>query len=904
MELTKNFDHKSAERKWYDHWLEKKYFSSTPDDREPYTVVMPPPNVTGILHMGHCLNNTIQDILIRRARMQGKNACWVPGTDHASIATEAKVVQMLREKGINKSALTRDEFLKYAWEWKEQYGGIILQQLRKLGCSADWDRTTFTMDPVYYNAVISVFVDLHNKGYIYRGKRMINWDPKAKTALSDEEVIRKEVKSKLYYVKYFLARETSDVNREIPPTDDSRLTTHDFITIATVRPETILGDTAIAVNPNDERYKHLHGRFAFVPLIDRRIPIIIDEYVEMDFGTGALKITPAHDKNDYQIGEKHGLEIIDTMNDDGTMSEAAQLYIGEDRFEVRKKIVKELEARGHLVKVEDYTNQIGFSERTDVVVEDRLSLQWWVDMKKLYKPALEAVTDEGIKFYPAKFKNLYRNWMENIRDWCISRQLWWGHRIPAWYDEEGNVYVAKDKLQAASLMLQAKGTNDSTSLQLEAYSLKLHQDEDVLDTWFSSWLWPFEVFKGYSNPGNADIKYYYPTNTLVTAPEIIFFWVARMIMAGFEYMKWKPFSDVYFTGIVRDELGRKMSKQLGNSPDLLALIDKYGADAVRFGIMISSPAGNDLLFDVKEESTLKQGSFFINKMWNALKLVKMWEGRQAASDKPQAASFAVDWFENRLNQVKEEIEGSYKDFRLSEILKTIYSLIWDDFCSWYLEWAKPGFEESIDTNVYDKTVGFFEELMQMLHPFMPFVTEDIYHQLKERKEGDDLTIKRMKEYRIQNSEVLKQGELLKEVITAIRDARNKTQLKPKDQVKLHIQAANTSVYKNIENFLQKQVNAESVGYVTEAVPNSINVVVQKDKFFIESENQADASSQKEQLQKDLNYFQGFLASVEKKLGNERFVQNAKPEVVEVERRKKADAEAKIKAIKESLESLN
>ena len=904
MELTKNFDHKSAERKWYDHWLEKKYFSSTPDDREPYTVVMPPPNVTGILHMGHCLNNTIQDILIRRARMQGKNACWVPGTDHASIATEAKVVQMLREKGINKSALTRDEFLKYAWEWKEQYGGIILQQLRKLGCSADWDRTTFTMDPVYYNAVISVFVDLHNKGYIYRGKRMINWDPKAKTALSDEEVIRKEVKSKLYYVKYFLARETSDVNREIPPTDDSRLTTHDFITIATVRPETILGDTAIAVNPNDERYKHLHGRFAFVPLINRRIPIIIDEYVEMDFGTGALKITPAHDKNDYQIGEKHGLEIIDTMNDDGTMSEAAQLYIGEDRFEVRKKIVKELEARGHLVKVEDYTNQVGFSERTDVVVEDRLSLQWWVDMKKLYKPALEAVTDEGIKFYPAKFKNLYRNWMENIRDWCISRQLWWGHRIPAWYDEEGNVYVAKDKLQAASLMLQAKGTNDSTSLQLEAYSLKLHQDEDVLDTWFSSWLWPFEVFKGYSNSGNADIKYYYPTNTLVTAPEIIFFWVARMIMAGFEYMKWKPFSDVYYTGIVRDELGRKMSKQLGNSPDLLALIDKYGADAVRFGIMISSPAGNDLLFDVKEESTLKQGSFFINKMWNALKLVKMWEGRQAASDKPQAASFAVDWFENRLNQVKEEIEGSYKDFRLSEILKTIYSLIWDDFCSWYLEWTKPGFEESIDTNVYDKTVGFFEELMQMLHPFMPFVTEDIYHQLKERKEGDDLTIKRMKEYRIQNSEVLKQGELLKEVITAIRDARNKTQLKPKDQVKLHIQAANTSVYKNIENFLQKQVNAESVGYVTEAVPNSINVVVQKDKFFIESENQADASSQKEQLQKDLNYFQGFLASVEKKLGNERFVQNAKPEVVEVERRKKADAEAKIKAIKESLESLN
>ena len=909
MEVTKNFDHNLAERKWYAHWLENKYFASTPDDREPYTIVMPPPNVTGILHMGHCLNNTIQDILIRRARMQGKNACWVPGTDHASIATEAKVVQMLREKGINKSTLTRDEFLEYAWQWKEQYGGIILQQLRKLGCSADWDRTTFTMDPVYYKAVISVFVDLHSKGYIYRGKRMINWDPKAKTALSDEEVIRKEVQSKLYYVKYFLDRETANGKRETLATHDSRLTTNDFITIATVRPETILGDTAIAVNPNDERYKHLHGKFALVPLINRRIPIITDEYVEMDFGTGALKITPAHDKNDYQIGEKHGLQIIDTMNDDGTMSEAAQLYVGEDRFEVRKKIVKELEARGHLAKVEDYTNQIGFSERTDVVVEDRLSLQWWVNMKKLYKPALEAVIEEEIKFYPAKFKNLYRNWMENIRDWCISRQLWWGHRIPAWYDEEGNVYVAKTeedaKLQAASYKLKAQKTNiQSEVLQHEASSIKLTQDDDVLDTWFSSWLWPFEVFKGYSSPGNADIEYYYPTNTLITAPEIIFFWVARMIMSGFEYMKEKPFSDVYFTGIVRDELGRKMSKQLGNSPDLLGLIHKYGADAVRFGIMISSPAGNDLLFDVKEESTLKQGSFFINKVWNALKLVRMWEGRRSAPGKPQTASFAVDWFDNRLNEAKEEIEGLYKEFKLSEILKTIYSLIWDDFCSWYLEWAKPGFEESIDSNVYNKTVEFFEELMQLLHPFMPFVTEEVYHQLKERKESDDLTIRRMKDYKVQDHQVLKQGALLKEVITSIRDARNKAQLKPKDQIKLHIQTANTGVFKNIENILQKQVNAGSVGYVTEAVSNSINVVVQKDKFFIGSEGHADTSSQKEQLQKDLLYFQGFLSSVEKKLGNERFVQNAKPEVVEVERKKKADAEAKIKAIRESLESLN
>jgi valyl-tRNA synthetase len=907
MELTKNFDHKSAERKWYDHWLEKKYFNSTPDDREPYTVVMPPPNVTGILHMGHCLNNTIQDILIRRARMQGKNACWVPGTDHASIATEAKVVQMLREKGINKSTLTRDEFLKYAWEWKEQYGGIILQQLRKLGCSADWDRTTFTMDPAYYNAVISVFVDLHNKGYIYRGKRMINWDPKAKTALSDEEVIRKEVQSKLYFLRYQLSDEKGNPVSFAPSGDGG-------ITIATVRPETILGDTAIAVNPNDERYKHLHGKFALVPLIDRPIPIITDEYVEMDFGTGALKITPAHDKNDYQIGEKHGLEIIDTMNDDGTMSEAAQLYIGEDRFDVRKKIVKELEAKGHLVKVEDYTNQIGFSERTDVVVEDRLSLQWWVDMKKIYKPALDTVVDEEIKFYPAKFKNLYRNWMENIRDWCISRQLWWGHRIPAWYDEEGNVYVAKDKLQAASLMLQAKEINDTTSLQLEAYSLKLHQDEDVLDTWFSSWLWPFEVFKGYSNPGNADIKYYYPTNTLVTAPEIIFFWVARMIMAGFEYMKEKPFSDVYFTGIVRDELGRKMSKQLGNSPDLLALIDKYGADAVRFGIMISSPAGNDLLFDVKEESTLKQGSFFINKMWNALKLVKIWEGKQAASSKPQATSFAVDWFESRLNQVKEEIEGSYKDFRLSEILKTIYSLIWDDFCSWYLEWVKPAyakasadkpeFEESIDTNVYNKTVEFFEELMQLLHPFMPFVTEDIYHQLKERKEGDDLMLRQYSRIGNKIPEILKLGEILKSDISSIRDAKNKNNMSPKEKIKIEIEAKYPNLYEQIESILMKQLNAESINYIAQTQTGALTILGYEAKIHITSEKEIDTTTQKEQLQKDLNYFEGFLASVEKKLGNERFVQNAKPEVVEVEKRKKADAEAKIKAIKESLESLN
>jgi valyl-tRNA synthetase len=908
MELTKNFEHSQAERKWYDHWLQKRYFNSKPDGREPYTIVIPPPNVTGILHMGHCLNNTIQDILIRRARMLGKNACWVPGTDHASIATEAKVVQMLRERGINKSSLSREEFLNYAWKWREEYGGIILKQLEKLGCSLDWDRTTFTMDPHYYDSVISVFVDLYNKGYIYRGKRMINWDPKAKTALSDEEVIRKEVKSKLYYIRYYIERETSDVNREINSTHDSPLTTHDYITIATVRPETILGDTAIAVNPNDERYKQFYGKFAFVPLINRRIPIIADEYVEMEFGTGALKITPAHDKNDYQIGEKHGLEIIDTMNDDGTMNEAAQLYIGEDRFEVRKKIIKELEAEGHLVKIEDYINQIGFSERTDVVVEDRLSLQWWVDMKKLYKPALDAVMSDEIKFYPAKFKNLYRNWMENIRDWCISRQLWWGHRIPAWYDDEGRFVVARNEEEARSQFAISNRRSGDSLPHHSPLTTHLRQDEDVVDTWFSSWLWPFEVFKGYSNPGNADIKYYYPTNTLVTAPEIIFFWVARMITAGFEYMHEKPFSDVYFTGIVRDELGRKMSKQLGNSPDLLVMIDKYSADAVRFGIMISSPAGNDLLFDVKEESTVKQGSFFINKIWNALKLVRSWESRIGSRESGvqsllPAQNFAVDWFESRLNQVKAEIEESYKDFRLSEILKTIYSLIWDDFCSWYLEWIKPAINESIDSNVYTKTVEFFEELMQLLHPFMPFATEEIYHQLKDREEGDDLTIKQQLAIGNIQLEILKLGEVLKNDITSIRDVRNKNNISPKEEIKIEIEAKYPGLYEQVEPILKKQTNAKSINYVVRTQTGSLTVLGYEAKIHITSDKKIDIVAQKQQLKKDLEYFEGFLSSVEKKLTNERFVQNAKPEVIEIERKKKADAEAKIKAIRESLSEL-
>jgi valyl-tRNA synthetase len=874
MELPKNFDHQTAEQKWYSHWLNKRYFHSEPDDREPYTVVIPPPNVTGVLHMGHCLNNTIQDILVRRARMQGKNACWVPGTDHASIATEAKVVHMLRERGISKSNLSRDAFLKYAWEWKEKYGGIILQQLKKLGCSLDWDRTAFTMDPDYYQSVISVFIDLYKKGYIYRGKRMINWDPKAKTALSDEEVIRRETQQKLYYLRYKI--EGSE----------------EFVVIATVRPETIMGDTAICVHPKDERYTQLHGKFVFVPLINRRIPVITDEYVTMDFGTGALKVTPAHDMNDYQLGQKHSLEVIDIFNDDGTLNEAAQLLIGEDRFEARKKIIALLEEAGHLVKTEDYSSEVGYSERTDSVVEPRLSLQWWVDMKKIAGPALDAVVQDEINFYPGKFKNLYRHWMENIKDWCISRQLWWGHRIPAWYAPDGSFAVAATKEEAYT---QLKNNNPQLSID------ELLQDEDCLDTWFSSWLWPFEVFKGYSNPGNAAVQYYYPTSTLVTAPEIIFFWVARMIMAGLEYMHEIPFRDVYFTGIVRDKQGRKMSKSLGNSPDLLGLIDQYGADAVRFGIMISSPAGNDLLWD---EASNEQGSHFINKIWNALKLVKMWEGRVEAGVAPLATEhFAVRWFEQRLLQARTEIETLYKDFRLSEILKTIYSLVWDDFCSWYLEWVKPGFEQPVEESVYNKTIFFFEELMQLLHPFMPFITEEIYHLLKERKEGDDLTIKTLLPPAMPDQLMLADGKRLQEMISALRDARNKNHLKPKETIKLHFQSANENSLQNIKTILLKQVNAESLSLVNAAVPNTFAVVVQQDKFYIETAAAADTASQKEQLQKDLDYLKGFLLSVDKKLSNERFLQNAKPEIIALEKKKKTDTEARIKILEESLQQL-
>jgi len=869
MELSKNFNPAEVDSKWYQHWVDRGYFHSEPNDKPAYTVVIPPPNVTGVLHMGHCLNNTIQDILVRRARMQGMNPCWVPGTDHASIATEAKVVAMLRERGIAKSSLTRDKFLGYAWEWKEKYGGIILQQLRKMGCSLDWERTSFTMDPAYYESVIHVFVDLYEKGKIYRGKRMINWDVRAKTALSDEEVIHKEVNGKMYHIRYKL---------DIPGDE--------YITIATVRPETIFGDTAICVHPKDERYKHLVGKFAFVPMINRRIPIITDDYIDIEFGTGALKVTPAHDINDFNLGQKHGLEVIETLHEDGTMNEAAPMYIGKDRLEVRKIIAADLEASGNLVKLEDYVNQVGFSERTDAVVEPRLSLQWWVDMKKLAAPALEAVMSDEIQFHPAKFKNVYRHWMEGIKDWCISRQLWWGHRIPAWYDEEGNVYVAKSEEEVRTKFPATKGKT-------------LTQDADCLDTWFSSWLWPIEVFKGMSNPNNAEINYYYPTSTLVTAPEIIFFWVARMIMAGEEYMGKIPFKDVYFTGIVRDKQGRKMSKSLGNSPDLLGLIDQYGADAVRFGIMIASPAGNDLLFD---ESTLEQGRNFNSKLWNAAKLLKMWEPRIShEGEVPEDAAFAMDWFQAKLSSTQIEVDGMLKEFRLSEALKTIYGLIWDDYCSWYLEWIKPGFEQNIHADVYNRSIDFYDTLLQLLHPFMPFITEELHHALKTQTE--DLCVKEYEPIQKVNESVLNAGALLKNVISTLRDARNKNQIKPKEAIDLHIQSAQNEIYKSIQNILAKQINAKSIAFTNSAIGSSIVVAYEKDKFYLVAEQAINTESLKENLLKDLAHQEGFLASVEKKLSNEKFVQNAKPEVLAVEQKKKADALARIQTIQESLAQL-
>ncbi|MCZ2222858.1 MAG: valine--tRNA ligase [Chitinophagales bacterium] len=887
MELTKNFEPQQIDNKWYSHWVNKGYFNSDVDTtKEPYTIVIPPPNVTGVLHMGHCLNNTIQDILIRRARMMGKNACWIPGTDHASIATEAKVVQMLRERGITKSSLTREEFLKYAWEWKEKYGGIILQQLKKLGCSLDWNRVNFTMDDDYYKSVIKTFIQLYNDGIIYRGLRMVNWDPVSKTALSDEEVIFKEIDSKLYYVKYPFVENNQQ-----------------YIIVATTRPETILGDVAICVNPLDERYKNIIGKEVIVPIINRKIPVIADEYVDATFGTGALKITPAHDKNDNEIGRKHQLKAINTLDENGKFiadelmednpSNQVLAYNGIDRFDLRKKIVADISAINLIEKIEDYKGQVGTSERTGAVIESRLSMQWFMNMKEFLQKnpaALNSVMNDEITFHPAKLKNTYKYWLENIKDWCISRQLWWGQRIPAWYDENGNCIVAATKEEAIE---KFKIENPKSEIK------NITQDEDVLDTWFSSWLWPIEVFKGISNPNNEEINYYYPTTTLVTGQDIIFFWVARMIMAGYEFKQQRPFKDVYFTGMVRDKQGRKMSKQLGNSPDLLGLIDTYGADAVRFGIMIASPAGNDLLFD---ESSLEQGRNFNNKIWNALKLIKSLEQRvDNSSTQTTTNNFAITWFDNRLNEVKQEVDNLLKQFRLSEALKTIYSLIWDDFCSWYLEWIKPNFGDSMEKNVYEKTISYFEELMQLLHPFMPFITEEIYHHLQNRE--DDLTIKQINPNNKFSTEILQQGELLKKTITALREAKAKNQIKPKDIIKLSIQTTTTNNYSFIENILKKQINADTINYVQDSVANTIVIAIENEKFFIEAEKEIDSAALKAELEKDLQYQKGFLESIMKKLNNERFVQNAKPEIIANEQKKKADCEARIKTIEESLAAL-
>lgn len=913
--LSKNFEPAAIEEKWYQHWLDKRYFNSTPDNRKPFTVVIPPPNVTGVLHMGHTLNETVQDVLVRKARMSGYNACWVPGSDHASIATEAKVVQLLeQERGIKKKDLSREDFLKHAFEWKDKYGGIIYNQIKKLGCSVDWDRTTFTMDDHYYAAVIKVFVDLYNKGLIYRGARMINWDPAAKTALSDEEVEYRDIEGKLYYVKYKVVQSQESKVEGQDETLNPESQTHDYIVIATQRPETIMGDTAVCVHPNDERYAHLKGKQVMVPLVNRAVPVIFDAYVDPQFGTGALKITPAHDINDYNLGLKHNLPVIDTFNEDGTLSQAAEVFVGMDRFEARKATVAQLAAEGLLEKEETYSTRLGFSQRTAAVVEPRISTQWFVKMKELAGDALKAVLDGDVKIHPEeRFLATYKYWLENVKDWCISRQLWWGQRIPAWYAPDGSFVVAPSKEEAYELCKREwsnANKGPENAIHHSPFTIDdLAQDEDVLDTWFSSWLWPMEVFKGITEPDNRDFHYYYPTNVLVTGQDIIFFWVARMIMAGMEYKKVKPFEHVYFTGMVRDKQGRKMSKSLGNSPDLLGLIDRFGADAVRFGILISAPAGNDLLFD---DSSCEQGRNFNNKLWNALKLVKLWEASGIAEhnrtdEENKAAAFPAHWFAARLAEVKEEVERLYAEFKLSEALKTIYSLIWDDFCSWYLEWAKPAFGQPADAYLYKSTIAFFEQLMQLLHPFMPFITEEIYHQLQQRAEGDDLTIRQFvpvqEQAKVDSNFVLESGTLLKSLITTIRDARQKNGLKPKDPIKLHVQTEGQKSYMLISDLLLKQAAAASIEFTHESVAGSIAIVAGKDKIYLECEQQLDTAAQKDQLLKDLEYQKGFLGSVEKKLSNERFVQNAKPEVVEAERKKKSDAEQKIKVLEESLAGL-
>jgi valyl-tRNA synthetase len=874
MEIAKTYEPQLAQEKWYQYWLDKGYFHSTPDHREPYTIVIPPPNVTGVLHMGHMLNNTIQDVLVRRARMLGKNACWVPGTDHASIATEAKVVQKLKAEGISKSDLTRDEFLAHAFQWKDKHGGIILEQLKRLGASCDWERTHFTMDPEYSQSVINVFIDLFQKGKIYRGVRMVNWDPEALTALSDEEVNYKEVNSKLFYVRYQVVGEPDQ-----------------WLTIATTRPETILGDTAICVHPEDERYQKLIGKTVMVPLINREIPVIADAYVDKDFGTGCLKVTPAHDPNDYELGQKHNLPSIDLFNDNGTLNAHGAHYQGKDRFEVRREIEKELHDKGFLVKTEDIINKVGFSERTNAVIEPKLSLQWFVSMKELAAPALENVMNGNIQFHPDKFKNTYRHWMENVKDWCISRQLWWGHRIPAWYysDRPADYVVAKTQEEALVLASEKAGRAISTS--------ELRQDEDVLDTWFSSWLWPISVFNGLTQPNNPEINYYYPTNDLVTAPEIMFFWVARMAIAGYEYMGQQPFKNVYYTGIVRDKLGRKMSKSLGNSPDPIDLINQYGADGVRVGILISSPAGNDLPFD---SSQCEQGRNFTNKIWNAYRLVSSWEVREI--EQPLSSKVAIEWFENRFAQVLNEINDNFDKFRISDALMSTYKLVWDDFCSWYLEMIKPGYQQPIDRATLEQTLDFFERILKIMHPFTPFVAEELYHALRERPAGDDIVIAQWPLSPEVDTTPLQQFAFNEKVITQIRNIRKQNNIATKIKLELFIKA-NASRAHAADSILIKMGNLSLLQYVEEKVAQANSFIVDGIEFFVPFGEQIDLEAERKKLEEEMVYTQGFLKSVQAKLQNQKFMAGAPDVVVANERKKEADALAKMAILEEKLSSL-
>ena len=885
MELASKYDPRAIEEKWYQFWLDKKLFHSEPDNRVPYTIVIPPPNVTGVLHMGHMLNNTIQDVLVRRARMQGKNACWVPGTDHASIATEAKVVKMLAEKGIDKRSLSRDEFLKYAWEWKEQYGGIILKQLRKLGASCDWDRTAFTMDDVRYESVIRVFVDLYNKGLIYRGVRMVNWDPQALTAVSDEEVVYKESHGKLFYLKYYVEGEDK------------------YIVVATTRPETIMGDTAVCVHPEDERYQWLKGKKVIVPGVGRVVPIIMDEYVDREFGTGALKITPAHDINDYNLGMKYGLESIDIFNDNGTLNEHGGKYAGMDRFACRKAIMKDLEEAGLVEKTEDYTNKVGHSERTDAVIEPKLSAQWFLKMEGLAKKALEVVEDDTIRFHPAKFKNTYRHWLENIKDWCISRQLWWGHQIPAYYLPEGGFVVAETPEEALKLAIEKTGNKNLTLKDLR-------QDDDALDTWFSSWLWPLSLFNGILDPDNAEFKYYYPTNDLITAPDIIFFWVARMIMAGEEYRKDVPFKNVYFTGIVRDKLGRKMSKQLGNSPDPIELMEKYGADGVRMGMLLTAPAGNDLPFD---EAICEQGRNFSNKLWNALRLVSGWQIGDAQQSAENAV--AVQWMEQRMAQVIEEIEKDFDQYRLSEALMASYKLAWDDFCSWYLEMVKPAYGTPIDRETYDATINIFSRLMLLLHPFMPFVTEEIWHALQTIGKDDEKAAFINANFSIMNQHMptsvfydqrmLDEFDTAREVIAGVRNIRNTRNLSPKEALEVSFIAVDDRYrFANFNGIVQKLANVSAINEVKEKPAGAISFMVGTMECFVPMPENVNKDEELKKLQDELKYAEGFLNSVLKKLSNEKFVGGAPAAVIEKERNKQRDAETKIAALKAQIAALS